>query len=455
MSVSNFLNRIMGRHQPYNALPNNSNANLPGAFPGEEQVIANGNRNNTNSEAINQWMQWVGNWFNYLLIKPIIIFLVVSFRILAKFINVLYFKEKNNHYSSISNSEDGSPISSNHGHDPIDKVNKFVRDLEDNLTPGQLAQEGEYLPPFYQGSYTQALYMTTNRAKFLFVYLTNPHNESSSIIFKKIVTNPNFISLFSNQDVIIWGGDLTNPEAYQLANSLNVTRFPFLGLLCLTRTTTMSPQGPVKTSPKISLISKVQGGFGDELDVNQLIQNKFKKKIAKYEEELSLIRLELRDKFMSQVLLKQQDLNFQESLAKDIAKKNAKKLQKLTEQYLAYNAERFRKLKTNENTESRARIAIKLKDGSRTTVHFPIDWKVDDIYLFVELTNGGYLEQGFVTATVDNAFAEANFQDFKIDYKFKLSSPLPPRTNLDGLKDQYIKDVECVYPNGLLIVEDL
>ena len=37
-----------------------------------------------------------------------------------------------------------------------------------------------------------------------------------------------FLKIFrTNENIIIWGGDLTNPEAYQLANSLAVTKFPF------------------------------------------------------------------------------------------------------------------------------------------------------------------------------------------------------------------------------------
>ena len=87
--------------------------------------------------------------------------------------------------------------------------------------------------------------MATNRAKFLLVYLSNSQNENSSTIFNKVITNPDFISLFnSNPNILIWGGDLTNPEAYQLANSLNVTKFPFLGLLCLTKQQRCHNKGP-------------------------------------------------------------------------------------------------------------------------------------------------------------------------------------------------------------------
>lgn len=107
-------------------------------------------------------------------------------------INFIYFKDLNN-----------SP-SSTEIIDPIDKVNRFVRDLEDSIQP-LITQNLSQLPPFFQGSYTQALYMATQRGKILFVYLTNPQNESASFIFNEIILNQEFIRIF-NQDVVIWGG---------------------------------------------------------------------------------------------------------------------------------------------------------------------------------------------------------------------------------------------------------
>ena len=239
-------------------------SNMPGAYQQEE-----GSTPTTN---LRESLKTVSAYINVIIIKPLIIGLLLIFRFFSAVINFLYFRDLNN-----------SP-SPNEMIDPIDKVNKFIRDLEDSIQP-LITQHSNQLPPFFEGSYTQALYMATQRGKVLFVYLTNPQNESASFIFNEIITNPAFIKLFNN-DIIIWGGDLKNPEAYQLANSLNVTKFPFLGALCLTRNTKMTPEGPKKDPAKISLIAKLQGGkVGFLEDANTVIRNKFVKKIAKYEPE--------------------------------------------------------------------------------------------------------------------------------------------------------------------------
>lgn len=278
--------RLQGYQRTNSNDPSSVSNAMPGAYEQDQTPTTPG-------ATFRESMKKVSTFISVIIAKPLIILLLLIFRLLSTMINFVYFKDLNT-----------SPLP-NETIDPIDKVNKFVRDLEDNIQP-LITQNLNQLPPFFQGSYTQALYMATQRGKILFVYLTNPQNESASFIFNDIIMNREFIRLF-DQDIIIWGGDLKNPEAYQLANSLNVTKFPFLGVLCLTRITKMTPEGPRKEPAKISLIAKLQGGKINPLeDANSVIRDKFVKKIAKYEPELKLIRLELQDKYMTEVLRKQQ-----------------------------------------------------------------------------------------------------------------------------------------------------
>lgn len=437
-SIPAWINRLLPTRQiRYQAVANdssNTTNHLPGAYPGEQVEPAN--RTRFNSHTINTIVRKIPNWIIYFVIQPIIIILLIGFRILGKIINILFSK-----FTSTTNKQ---------VIDPTDRANRFVRDLEDIL-PATLDRVND-LPPFFQGSYTQALYMATKRAKFLFVFLTNSRNESSSQIFNKIIINRDFVNIFQDPNVIIWGGDLTNPESYQLANSLSVTKFPFLGLLCLTRSTVMSPTGSVKTPAKISLVARLQGGLKGEVDAKALIDHKFKKKIAKYQEELGLIRHEMEDKFMAKLLLKQQELNYQASLEKDRAKKRQREFEKLTKEYLVYVAPKYRDL--TQHKSDAAKIGIKLKDGTRHTTYFPKDMKIEDIFTYVELMNRGYLSES-ITSTLSEHEALERFKGFEMQYKFLLSSPLLPRQPLSARRDQLIKDVDLVYPSGLLLVEDI
>ncbi|CAX42238.1 UBX domain-containing protein, putative [Candida dubliniensis CD36] len=547
-SISDWIGSFFQPSTTYQRVGNNSNTNIPGSFPTEESnsPLPSSRINSVfNSQTINSTFRNLSSWLNYLLIQPLIIIILIIFRILSTIINVIYFQNQSTSIVNGSGSRDSITNNNNSRYeivDPVAKASKFIRDLEDNLQPPSILQgnntnggsggnvvndthspvtsatgtatatatatattisASERLPPFFQGSYTQALYMATKRGKFLFVYLTNPHNENANGIFNNIITNEMFLKIFqTNENIIIWGGDLTNPEAYQLANSLAVTKFPFLGLLCLTRSSKMTPEGPRKTASKLSLVSKIQGniinnhnsrqfqtqngnvddGDGDDDNnnfvsvANELIKKKFLTKITKYSPELNLIRQELQDKYMSQILLKQQELNYQKSLQADKLKKQQKQYDTLSKQYLIYQLDRFEKYLTKDQTSNDgnniARIAIKLTNGTRVTGYFPSDNSIEDIFIFVELINRGYLNpiststttttttpHHSVISTLTESQALIKFKNFKLIYKFKLLSPLPPKICLN---DELSKDIimkinqfDIIYPNGLLIVEDI
>lgn len=500
--MTSWYQRIFLSYQPLAQDQTNPNSttpptNLPGAYFEDSDSTNNNdineasepmNRNRFNSQAINQYLQKISDIIQLVIFKPLIFCLYIAVRVLAKLINIIYFRD---HFKLTDNN-----LQNIHNYDPVDKANKFIRDLEDSLPPismsssnnssamstssensgnnlnrnignnppgarngtgNRVANTGaERLPPFYQGSYTQALYMATKKGKFLFVYLANSELESTSSIFNKIITNPKFISIFKDPNFIIWGGDLTNPEAYQLANSLNVTKFPFLGLLSLTRNTTMTPEGPTKTPSKISLLVKIQGTLGNNLTGDHVIDTKFIKKIQKYEPELKLIRNELSQVFIDQVFKRQQELNYQNSLAKDKLKKLQKRQAVILKKYLITKLEYFKQLEQSPPSDQEmAKIGLKLPNGERITKVFPTKLSIDDVFAYVELYRNDYFNKKFEDTNLDVTAEE--LAKFCPEYKFKLTSPLPPKVVMNEHLNQQklIKDFNCIYPNGLLIVEDL
>lgn len=428
--------------------------NLPGSFPAEDGPERTSRTPTLRSS--------IGKWLVFLIVAPITVAAVITLSFLSKFFSFLYL-ENSEALRHRSGSETATTSCNALMNDPISKVERFVRALEENLLPEQLHSSNNpdrnvaALPPFFQGSYTQALYMAINRGKFLYVYLTNPSNESSSSIFDHIVTNPKFISIFTTENRhnqnIIWGGDLTNLEAYQLANSLNVTKFPFLGVLCLTRTSTMTPQGPSKTAPKISLILKIQGGIG-EADPDKIILSKFIKRAMKYEPELALIRADLKEKYMAELVRKQQNADYQQSLLKDRQKKAQKAQKRLAADYLRWKQAHIQQLREQQDEhEGKAKIAIKMAGGNRETFYFPEDSPIEDIFLFVELHQKSLLDEPSNFTLADRE-AEDKFKAFSYPYQFRLVSPVPPLPLLnDYEKSTPVKEVGFIYPSGLLMVE--
>lgn len=432
--INTQLNRIRQRNQPQL---------LPGGYPSSPPPQT-------------PWMSVVMDGVNYFLILPVSILLRILLFIISFLFKTIY---------NIDNSRDiavhGSETTASSAlvNDPIRRAEQFVMEQEECLPPTHYQRNNsnlDRLPPFFQGSYSQALYMANSRAKFLFVYLTNPHTEGSKSLFERVIINPSFIKLFAdNEKTIIWGGNVAHSEAYQLATNLNITKFPMLGLLCLARTTKMTPEGPRKEVARISLILKIQGGIRDSVDVDNLIQSKFVKKMMRYEPELALMRAELREKYELDIMLRRQEEDYQKSLEQDRIKKRQKEDEELLVKYLKWRQPYILQVIAGSQPPPTLRIAFKFEDGYRVTINFPQQSRIEDLFTYVELYKREMLNTQYEVTISDEA-AQSMFNRRPRNYKSRLTSTVPPRPSLNDLPlSTSIADVNFITPSGLLMVESI
>lgn len=418
---------------------------LPGHFPEPEQPAAA-------LAYLGSVLGALGR-LNSTLIKPMSLLVYISMIVFRQLLKLVDFIAPTLHVSG----GPSSTIISNALNDPITRAEQFVRDLEEELLPAQQFSTHHSdrvqarLPPFFQGSYTQALFMATLRAKFLFVYLNTPKTEESASLFGLVTSQP-FLDLFNDEHTLIWGGDLSHPEAYQLANSLNITKFPVLGLLCLTRATTMTPEGPRKGAARLSLVLKIQGSVHG--DPAALVQAKFVRRIMKYEADLAIIRGELREAYLADATRRRQDLEYNRLLEADRRKKEENRYRRKHERYLKFRQPYFHELDSGlVLLDGTLRVAFKFRLGERITVHFPRGSPVLEIYVYVELRLRGMLQDRYELSMSEEE-AQREFGGFEPRFGFQLKSGVPPRSDLASfLKSLEIQSVLFLHPSGLLIVE--
>ncbi|MBR7560636.1 hypothetical protein KC218_29240, partial [Mycobacterium tuberculosis] len=76
------------------------------------------------------------------------------------------------------------------------------------------------------------------------------------------------------------------------------------------------------------------------------------------------------DKYMTEVLRKQQEYNYMASMQQDMMKKNEKKKKQLAMEYLKYKAPLYKNVThppPKEETKNYARVVLKFPDSSRLT----------------------------------------------------------------------------------------
>jgi len=99
----------------------------------------------------------------------------------------------------------------------------FIRNFEEKY--------GESHPKFFEGSYEQAISKARSRFKFLLVYLHSPMHVDTDTFCKHVLCSEEMIN-FVDDNFILWGGDVTVSQGFDLTYRLGACTFPFLAVLC-------------------------------------------------------------------------------------------------------------------------------------------------------------------------------------------------------------------------------
>lgn len=159
---------------------------------------------------------------------------------------------------------------------------------------------------FYQGSYSQAVNEAKRELKFLVVYLHQNDNQDCIKFATETMTNPDLIEFLKN-NTIFWGCSKNLPEGQKVYNALKAKRSPFLGVI-------------VYKSARMTLISKIEGPISAAELMLQLSQL-----IADNESELVIARHDKEERNQTQLIRKEQDQAYEESLKADREKAKLKK----------------------------------------------------------------------------------------------------------------------------------
>jgi FAS-associated factor 2 len=127
--------------------------------------------------------------------------------------------------------------------------------------------------PFHNGSYQSAVAAAFQQSKFLIVYIHSPLHEDTDTFCQQVLCNQSFIN-FVNENTIVWGGRVWDPEAYGLSLQLSVSAFPFLGLLICqsVRTVQVSDrvQGMLEVDPLITRLRNVTSVYSAIIERNRM-----------------------------------------------------------------------------------------------------------------------------------------------------------------------------------------
>lgn len=188
---------------------------------------------------------------------------------------------------------------------PKETAQRFRRDFEEEY--------GAHGLPFFEGGHAQALDAAKNDLKFLLTILISPEHDDTESFVRNTLLSPEVVNFINDpaNNIIVWGGNVLDSEAYQVAKEYSCLKYPFSCLVCLT---------PKEGSSRMGIVKRLAGPMSPESYMAGL-QNT----ITKHAPDLNGVREERAVQEMSRNLRSQQDSAYERSLALDRERARQKK----------------------------------------------------------------------------------------------------------------------------------
>ena len=303
---------------------------------------------------------------------------------------------------------------------PVDNARRFIREFSEEYGANDL--------PFVETGFNLALDKAKKDFKFLLVVLLSPsHDDTTSWVRETLLSSQvaSFLASHRNE-LILWGGNVQDAEAYQVADTVQCTKFPFAALVC--RTPDSGPTG-------MSTVMRATG----PMSASELVA-KLGTAMTAQQAQLSTARLGSQQAQASRNLRQEQDSAYERSLAQDrerarLKREEAEALARMekealhkeeTEQRNARALHQWKRWRAqslhsepDKNAKDTIRVSIRLPNGERIIRGFPVEADLEEVYAFVECYD---LPEAETVLSEKEVLVP---EDFEHSYGFRLVSPMP------------------------------
>ncbi|KFA76215.1 hypothetical protein S40288_07673 [Stachybotrys chartarum IBT 40288] len=331
---------------------------------------------------------------------------------------------------------------------PRDTAARFKREFEEAYGRNEL--------PFFEGGIAQAHDLAKKELKFLVVVLMSPEHDDTETFIKDTLLNQDVVDYLKNpsNNIILWGGNVLDSEAYQVASEYSCSKFPFTALVCLT---------PKEGSTRMGIVKRLVGPMPATNYLTEL-----QAAVERYGSDLSGVRAERSAQEFARNLRTEQDSAYERSLAIDRERARQKReaaaaaaqaekraleqadaAERLAEKRQQWKAWRAGKLLLEPPADDKnvVRVALKMPEGSgagRVVRRFPQSAPMDELYAFVQCYD--VVRDGQVDTSVEEP------EDYQHIYQFTIASTLPRVVYEPSETDTML---EKIGKSGNLIVEEI
>lgn len=330
-------------------------------------------------------------------------------------------------------------------------------------------------PPFYEGSYSQALNDAKQNYRFLLVVLQSDEHDDTNSFNSQVLSSQELTDYVRQNDILVWCGNVSEADPFQVSTTLSATAFPFMALIAYHHPRPIGmTTGPTTGPGRMSVVERIEGLFSVERVIRILTAQ-----YEKYNPPLVVLRAERAERETGRRIREMQDQAYQESLRvdrekerkareeKDRMKEEEERKRKEEEDQVEWEEARSRHVRSllaylppesqataTAQAQETAHLSFKLLTGERIVRKFKTNEPIEHLYIFIETYGlSAPLENDDMKPTTAN-FPETvtcSGKPYAHRYDFVLVAPFPRKEYAD--RQMTIGEAGGLWPSAGLIVE--
>ncbi|KAJ2554699.1 Ubx domain-containing protein [Coemansia sp. RSA 1933] len=337
---------------------------------------------------------------------------------------------------------------------------------------------GHTHPPFFTGTYTQALEAARTGSKYLVVILWSKEHDDTARLGHALA-HTRVVEFLDASRYIVWIGDVACGEAYGVAARLGVTAYPFVGLAAV------KPESRATSRSPVRILHRIDGLIGSANTVDALARELTRRlgvPVEANEQARTVARRAQEARDADRRLRDQQNAAYEASLAQDRERERLAREREIAEQARQQEEQQIQRerqlweqrrdqwrwatlarivredrAELGATDRSVGRLQLRLEDGSRWVRAFAADTPIHRVFEFVDTRAvAAQWEAHGSSPHGDDLDAIPFPKDYTHEYDFNLVSQFP-RVVFDHT-DAALGDAMAdhgLWPSATLIVEPL
>ncbi|KAI0746339.1 hypothetical protein C8Q80DRAFT_767238 [Daedaleopsis nitida] len=113
------------------------------------------------------------------------------------------------------------------------------------------------LPDFFLGEYEEFARMCQRDVKIGCIIIVSDEHDDDAEFKRSTLTDPSLLRVIQENDLLVWGGDIRDREAWSASQKLQATTYPFVAFIALQPR--RAPASTAPPSPTMTILSRHQG----------------------------------------------------------------------------------------------------------------------------------------------------------------------------------------------------